>query len=171
MTLTVQFMSMLSMAAMGVWLGAAIDTYSRFVGKRHSFDSRTALLDLSFWAVQAILIFYILYQVNFGEVRIFVFIALLLGYAMYQALFKSFYNHALEGFITFFMKLFLSPFVRIKDSHPNPYKMVIAHLQAFSYDDSTYIMESCLLFASEAYLFHSVSSWCCQSIKKRTAYL
>lgn len=106
MTLTVQFMSMLSMAAMGIWLGAAIDTYSRFVGKRHSFDSRTALLDLSFWAVQAILIFYILYRVNFGEVRIFVFIALLLGYAMYQALFKSFYNHALEGLITFFMKLF-----------------------------------------------------------------
>ena len=31
MTLTVQFYTMVAMVAMGVWLGIAMDTYSRFL--------------------------------------------------------------------------------------------------------------------------------------------
>ncbi|KQL51644.1 MULTISPECIES: spore cortex biosynthesis protein YabQ [Bacillaceae] len=132
MTLTVQFLSMLSMAAMGVWLGAALDTYHRFIGKKHSFDIQTAVADFCFWTVQALLVFYILYQVNFGEVRIFVFIALMLGFAAYQAMFKRLYNKVLTGIIFFFKKLFAFLVIVIKTLLFNPVKWLLHICRRFA---------------------------------------
>lgn len=106
MALTVQFYTILSMAAMGLWLGAAIDTYGRFRLRRHSFDIKTTLLDILFWVIQACIVFFILFKSNLGEVRIYVFLALLCGYAGYQALFKGLYNQLLEAFIKLLQAIF-----------------------------------------------------------------
>lgn len=99
MTLTVQFYTMLAMIAMGSFFGATLDTYQRFLkrGKRKRWI--VFANDLLFWIVQGLLIFYILYRVNYGEVRFYLLLALLLGFSAYQALFKTLYTRLLEWMI------------------------------------------------------------------------
>ncbi len=100
MTLTVQLHTMLSMAATGLYLGAAIDTYGRFSKKRHSFHWLVALNDLLFWLIQSFVVFFVLLGSNHGEVRFYIFLALLCGYAAYRALFQTIYKKLLEWMIT-----------------------------------------------------------------------
>ncbi|MFC0559595.1 spore cortex biosynthesis protein YabQ [Halalkalibacter alkalisediminis] len=100
MTLTVQLYTMLSMAAMGIYLGAAIDTYGRFTRKRPSFNWLVACNDVLFWLVQALVVFYVLLQANNGEIRFYIFLALVCGFAAYRALFQTFYQRVLEIMIT-----------------------------------------------------------------------
>lgn len=97
---------MLSMTAAGLYLGAAIDTYKRFSKKSHSFHWLVALNDLLFWFIQALIVFYVLLQSNYGEVRFYIFLALLCGYAAYQALFQSVYKKLLETVITLCIKTY-----------------------------------------------------------------
>ncbi len=100
MTLTVQLQTILSMAAAGIYLGAAIDTYRRFSKRTHSFHWLVAFNDLLFWLIQALIVFYVLLKTNNGEVRFYIFLALLCGFAAYQALFQSLYKKLLEMIIT-----------------------------------------------------------------------
>ena len=94
---------MLTMIAMGAWLGAAIDTYHRL------FLSRNGWLlfcsDVLFWLVQGLLIFYVLLQVNEGEIRFYIFIALLCGFAAYRALMQKTYRRLLEAVVRFTVAL------------------------------------------------------------------
>lgn len=98
MTLTVQFYTMLSMIGMGIWLGAAVDTYRRFM---HSQRSSLLLIfcDVLFWIVQGLIVFYVLLLVNDGTIRFYIFVALLCGFAMYQALLRNLYLHLLNACI------------------------------------------------------------------------
>ncbi|MDT8862655.1 spore cortex biosynthesis protein YabQ [Alkalihalobacillus sp. MEB130] len=108
MTLTIQFYTMLSMAAMGIYIGAAIDTYGRFTRNRNkpSFNWLTACNDVLFWLVQALIVFYVLLQSNYGEVRFYIFLALVCGFAAYQSLFRTFYQTLLERIITKSIQLY-----------------------------------------------------------------
>ncbi|WP_026673671.1 spore cortex biosynthesis protein YabQ [Alkalihalobacterium bogoriense] len=99
MTLTVQLNTMLSMVAMGIWIGMAIDTYSRFMKQKQSFSWVTALNDFLFWTIQGLIVFYVLLQINHGEVRFYIFIALLCGYAAYRGLLEKHYRSLLEKII------------------------------------------------------------------------
>ncbi|MGB8001486.1 MAG: spore cortex biosynthesis protein YabQ [Anaerobacillus sp.] len=99
MTLTVQFYTMIAMVAMGVWLGIAMDTYSRFLHPGKSKNVWLYANDVVFWLLQGLLIFYVLYGVNEGELRFYVFIALLCGYAAYRSLFQPLYRRVLERII------------------------------------------------------------------------
>ncbi len=94
------------MIAMGIWLGAAIDTYSRFTKQRRAFHWLTACNDVLFWIIQGLFVFYILLKVNQGELRFYVFLALVCGYAGYRALLESYYKRFLEKCIQFFISLF-----------------------------------------------------------------
>lgn len=98
MTLMVQFYAIIAMIAMGIWLGIAVDTYSRFMHPNR-WTWLLFLCDIFFWIVQALLIFYILLQVNEGELRIYIFLALLCGFAAYRALIQAIYLHLLEKLI------------------------------------------------------------------------
>jgi spore cortex biosynthesis protein YabQ len=91
---------MLSMAAMGLYIGAAIDTYGRFTRKRPSFNWLVACNDLLFWLMQALVVFYVLLQANNGEIRFYIFLALVCGFAAYQSLFRKLYQTFLERLIT-----------------------------------------------------------------------
>ncbi|WP_100374391.1 spore cortex biosynthesis protein YabQ [Bacillus sp. FJAT-45037] len=106
MSLTVQFYTMISMAVVGVWLGAAIDTYGRFVRQRRSFHWLTACQDVLFWLIQGLVVFYVLLESNYGEVRLYVFLAILLGYACYKALFEEVYKRLLEGIIRIIIRIY-----------------------------------------------------------------
>ncbi|ALC83279.1 MULTISPECIES: spore cortex biosynthesis protein YabQ [Bacillus] len=91
MTLSVQFYTMLSMAGMGLWLGASLDTYRIFVIRSKTANWLLIFHDLLFWAIQGFLFFYVLLLINKGELRIYIFLAVLLGFATYQSLFKRMY--------------------------------------------------------------------------------
>ncbi|TWI53219.1 spore cortex biosynthesis protein YabQ [Halalkalibacter nanhaiisediminis] len=106
MSLTIQLYTMLSMAAMGVYIGAAIDTYSRFTKKRKTFHFLVACNDLMFWLIQALVVFYVLLQSNHGDIRFYIFLALICGYAAYQALFRRIYQTLLERFIQFVIHMY-----------------------------------------------------------------
>ncbi|RBW67649.1 spore cortex biosynthesis protein YabQ [Bacillus taeanensis] len=105
MTLTVQFYTMMTMIAMGIWLGAAVDTYGRFM---HPGRWNWLLFcnDILFWILQSLFIFYVLLQVNEGEIRFYVFLALLCGFAAYRAFLQKGYQLLLEKIITFTISSF-----------------------------------------------------------------
>ncbi|QZD58566.1 spore cortex biosynthesis protein YabQ [Bacillus pumilus] len=96
MTLTVQFYTMLSMVAMGIWLGASLDTYKLFVNWEKTVKWLLVIHDLLFWLVQGLLFFYVLLLTNEGEFRLYIFLAVALGFSMYQALMKQLYMNILK---------------------------------------------------------------------------
>jgi spore cortex biosynthesis protein YabQ len=106
MTLTVQFQTMLSMVFMGIWIGMAVDTYSRFIHEKRKWHWLHFLNDLLFWLVQALLVFYVLLHVNHAEIRFYIFIALICGYAAYRALFETIYKRVLEWCVSAAVSLF-----------------------------------------------------------------
>jgi spore cortex biosynthesis protein YabQ len=113
MTLSTQFLTMLSMIGMGSVFGAMFDTYQRFLNRPKRKQWIVFINDLLFWIIQALLIFYTLFMVNDGELRFYIFIALLCGFAAYQSLFKGIYLKLLEvviqtviATITFLKKTF-----------------------------------------------------------------
>ncbi|SDN10598.1 spore cortex biosynthesis protein YabQ [Sediminibacillus halophilus] len=106
MTLSVQFAAILLMMAGGVYIGAAIDTFRRF---ERSWKHRVLFsygMEISFWLLQTLILFYLLYKVNQGELRFYIFLALLCGFAAYKALFENLYRRLLEKLIRFIIALY-----------------------------------------------------------------
>lgn len=99
MTLSTQFLTMLSMIGMGSLFGVMFDTYQRFLDRPNRKSWIVFINDLLFWVIQALIIFYILFLVNNGELRFYIFVALLCGFAAYQSLFKGIYLKLLEFMI------------------------------------------------------------------------
>lgn len=106
MTLSTQFLTMLTMIGMGAFFGAAFDTYNRFLKRRKRKNWLVFINDVLFWLLQGLLIFYILFQVNQGELRFYIFLALLCGYAGYQSLLKQIYLKWLERLIKFVISVY-----------------------------------------------------------------
>ncbi|KMY48168.1 spore cortex biosynthesis protein YabQ [Peribacillus loiseleuriae] len=100
MTLTIQFYTLLAMIGMGSCFGAALDTYNRFLKRTKRRAWFVFLNDFLFWVVQGLIIFYVLFLINEGEFRFYLFLALLCGFSAYQALLKKSYHKILEAFIT-----------------------------------------------------------------------
>ncbi|MFZ7943189.1 MULTISPECIES: spore cortex biosynthesis protein YabQ [Bacillaceae] len=99
MTLSTQFLTMLSMIGMGSLFGAMFDTYQRFLKRPKQKAWIVFLNDVLFWIIQALIIFYTLFLVNNGELRFYIFIALVCGFAAYQSLLKGMYLRFLEMLI------------------------------------------------------------------------
>ncbi|HEX7065149.1 MAG TPA: spore cortex biosynthesis protein YabQ [Bacillales bacterium] len=108
MNLSVQFMTMAAMTVMGLWIGISVDTYGRFFyrGGRRRWNALQIVGDLLFWLIQGLLVFLVLLNINEGDVRIYIFLALLCGYAAYRGLFQSLYRRLLEGIIQSVLYLF-----------------------------------------------------------------
>jgi spore cortex biosynthesis protein YabQ len=88
--------SMVSSIATGIWLGASFDTYERISGKRETFKWTRILNDFLFWIAQALLYFIVLLQINNGELRVYLLLSIILGYAIYRAVFERLYRRILE---------------------------------------------------------------------------
>lgn len=97
---------MLASIGTGIWFGASLDTYQRFLGKRRRFRWTQVINDILFFLIQSLVFFYVLFLVNLGEVRFYLLLALLLGYAAYRALFEGLYLKILERVITITKQLF-----------------------------------------------------------------
>lgn len=83
------------------------------------------LSDILFWIVQGLLIFFVLLKVNEGEIRFYIFVALLCGFAMYRALFQTFYNHFLTALIRFINTVIQFAINIIRTVVVNPIKTLI----------------------------------------------
>ena len=105
MTISAQFLNA-AMIGMGTFFGAAFDTYNRFLKRAKRKNWIVFCNDLLFWLLQALIIFYVLYLVNRGELRFYIFLALLCGFAAYQSLFKQAYLLILEFFIKTVIAIF-----------------------------------------------------------------
>src|SRR3954462_2772160 len=99
MSLTTQFYTMLAMVGIGGWIGVALDTYGRFLKRPLRARWVVFINDFMFWIVQGLILFYLLLLVNEGELRIYIFLAVLCGYAAYQSLLKWIYLRILERLI------------------------------------------------------------------------
>jgi len=103
MSLKVQFYSMIAMVGMGAYLGMALDTYHRFLNRK-SKKLLVYVTDLLFWIFQGLFIFYVLYSVNEGELRFYILLAILCGFAAYQSLLQKPYKRILEFVIRFILR-------------------------------------------------------------------
>jgi spore cortex biosynthesis protein YabQ len=99
MTLSTQFITMLTMVGAGVLFGTSLDTYQRFLNRPKRKRWFVFINDILFWLTQGLSIFYTLFLVNQGEIRFYIFLALLCGFAAYQSLFKRLYLSLLETVI------------------------------------------------------------------------
>ena len=139
---------MLSMLAMGACLGASLDTYGKLTYQPRSFSWVVAIRDFLFWCVHALLIFYVLYQSNMGELRFYVFAALLCGYATYRALLQSVFNYLLDrlialvvGIIRFIKKSLYYMFIK-------PIKWILYLISSFCMIVLTIVWKICLVLFS-----------------------
>lgn len=106
MTLSVQFTTMAVMVLSGIYLGIAQDTFRRLSIHWKGKKLTSYVLEISFWLLQTLIIFYCLFLVNAGELRLYIFLAGLLGFSCYQALLKSLYKELLERVLTVVQAIF-----------------------------------------------------------------
>lgn len=98
MTLDIQALTMLHMLGAGIFIGGSYETYSRLRVRIHNWLS-TLIQDIVFWLINGIIVFLWLQYVNTGEMRLYIFLSLLCGYAMYKVLFQRIYRSFLEFLI------------------------------------------------------------------------
>lgn len=115
MTLSTQFLTMLAMIGMGSYFGATLDTYNRFLQRSKRKSWIVFFNDIFFWLFQGMSVFYVLFIVNKGELRFYIFLALLCGFAAYQSLLKKLYLQILEIVISMVISIyqFLVKVIRI----------------------------------------------------------
>ena len=106
MTLNVQFLTMIFMVLGGYFLGISLTTFRRFSPYWRGNTFFVYFIEICFWVTQTFLLFYILYRVNAGELRIYVFIACLLGFSIYQVTTARLYKVLLEQIIRVFLVIY-----------------------------------------------------------------
>ncbi|HEY4600543.1 MAG TPA: spore cortex biosynthesis protein YabQ [Cerasibacillus sp.] len=106
MTLHMQFTTMLTMIAGGIYLGMVRDTYLYFARHWVNQSWLNYVMEILFWLSQTLILYTLLFLVNFGELRLYIFLACLLGFATYQALIASFYKRVLAKIIRLVVTVF-----------------------------------------------------------------
>ncbi|WP_199623993.1 spore cortex biosynthesis protein YabQ [Paenibacillus alkalitolerans] len=86
MSLNVQFLTLATMAVSGAGLGLLFDTYRVLSGEFRFPRWLIPPLDLLYWFAGTLAVFRVLYESNGGEVRLYVFLALLIGVSFYFGL-------------------------------------------------------------------------------------
>lgn len=107
MSLHVQFTTLLAMIGTGIVIGASFDTYVHIFHRSERHRLIVWIADILFWIVQALYVFYTLLLVNNGQIRLYIFLAILCGYAAYQALFQNMYVRLLQQIIRIVVTLYL----------------------------------------------------------------
>ena len=106
MTLTTQFYTLLAMIGMGSFYGAALDTYNRFLKRSERKRWIVFIHDVLFWVIQGLLIFYVLFLVNEGEFRFYLFLALFVVSLLIKHYSKTYIERSLEIFIKIVINIF-----------------------------------------------------------------
>ncbi|MCP8618182.1 spore cortex biosynthesis protein YabQ [Salirhabdus salicampi] len=96
MSLTVQFVTIVTMIGSGFYLGMAVETFYRFYNRKRYQQIFRYINEGLFWVLQGLILFYILYLVNYGEIRFYILLAVICGYAAYQSMFRTTFLKILE---------------------------------------------------------------------------
>jgi spore cortex biosynthesis protein YabQ len=89
MSLNLQFLTMALMIGCGLALGVFFDIYRVLTGKFNLKRWVIAILDIAYGLAAAVAVFRVLYYSNYGQLRLFVFIALMLGIYLYYKWFSK----------------------------------------------------------------------------------
>lgn len=88
MTLQIQFVTLGMMSAGGIALGVLFDLYRVLAGQLKVPSWLKAVLDLLYWFIGTLIVFRLLYESNWGEVRPFIFLGLGIGVVIYFLVFS-----------------------------------------------------------------------------------
>lgn len=89
MSLQIQFLTLSVMAGSGAFMGVLFDVYRVLSGQLRPPRWLVPLLDVGYWLIATLLVFRLLLYSNNGQVRLYVFLALLLGVWLYFRLFSK----------------------------------------------------------------------------------
>lgn len=104
-SLSEQFNSFLVTVGTGLIIGLAYDIYWLVRHLLHLRKIGTGLGDLIFWSVTTALAFFLLLVGNWGEIRLYVFIGILVGLGLYFRWFSSVVRKLLVGMVRVLVKL------------------------------------------------------------------
>lgn len=131
MTLSVQFLTMVSMIVGGLYLGMVLDTFRRFQRHWKRNVVLVYVMEVFFWLTQIFILYYILFRINAGELRFYVFAACLLGFSAYQVFVKNFYKRLLEKLINIVARIYQLLYRLVKMLIFTPIKYIAQLLVAF----------------------------------------
>ncbi|MDF2947878.1 MAG: spore cortex biosynthesis protein YabQ [Bacillales bacterium] len=137
MSLTTQFATMISMILMGIFLGISFDSYKILLRRRFSSSISKFINDIFFWLIYCIILFLVLFYINEGALRFYVFLAIACGFSIYKSLIESIYV------------LLLLKTIRIIQSI---YKVLINFTQKFILSPIKWIIMVLYKFANKVYL-------------------
>lgn len=105
MSLHVQFLTLSLMAGSGAVLGIGYDIIEVLTREFRLRRWTTAFMDVGYWLVATLFVFQVLVYANDGQVRMFVFIGLLVGVIIYFYILSRLVRIAVTGGIMFFLHL------------------------------------------------------------------
>jgi spore cortex biosynthesis protein YabQ len=106
---------MTAMVGSGIYIGMAVDTFNRIHLRKKRTGFFRYLNEILFWVLQGLILFYVLFLINQGEFRFYIWLAVIFGFVLYQSLLKEMYIKLLEyiiryvvSFFRFLQKLFIN---------------------------------------------------------------
>ncbi|QGH32657.1 spore cortex biosynthesis protein YabQ [Gracilibacillus salitolerans] len=106
MTLSTQFITIITMVVSGVYLGASYHTFKRLERLWTSSILWKYVLEMLFWLIQAAILYFVLFLVNEGILRLYIFLAVLCGYAMFKSLFEQAFGRIVDTLIRIVLHIY-----------------------------------------------------------------
>ena len=89
MSLEAQYLTMVTMSISGALMGALYDMYQVLLKEWKFLRRFGAIFDFLYWIIASALVFSMLLFANYGDLRFYIFVILLLGYGIYRLLFQK----------------------------------------------------------------------------------
>lgn len=99
MSLHTQLIALGAMILGGMYVGFTNDTFRRFQPLWRGSAFFNYSLEVLFWLIQTYILYTVLYRINYGELRLYLFIALFVGFLLYHILFRTIYQKILDWII------------------------------------------------------------------------
>lgn len=99
-SLEAQMMAFLAMILGGFMMGLSFDIYSVLRRNKKAHNVRTGIGDLLYWLLTTIMVLFLLvFYGNWGEVRVYVYLGILIGIMAYRVFFSSWIKKGLCWFL------------------------------------------------------------------------
>lgn len=166
MSLTDQFYAFFIMLLCGLILGISFDIYR--VSARPLFRQRWILfiMDILYWVVSTFLIFRMLYVSNDGEIRLFVFLGVLLGAWGYFRYISSYIITIVESAIKMLRRLMIFGYQCIEIIILRPIRMSYRFFVILIGIITAMTMFLFKIVVQLLYPFHFLASWIRKKVKQ-----
>lgn len=98
----------------GFLIGLLFDIFRIFRKSFKTPDFITCLEDFIFWIITGLLLLYSIFKFNNGELRIYIFLGVILGAAIYMLIFSKFFINISVYIINLIKKIFIILIIPIK---------------------------------------------------------